>query len=444
MSGVSTKMLQAAAGAGAADFFWFSGLTGLFQPQAADVDVDADGNVYVVGFSTQSGGSPQQGFLVKYDPEGVIIFARTLRPPNTDSQVRFECMVRDSVGNIYVGGVDSFSTQSVSQNLIAKYDSDGNILFRRRFIQTANPGGLKRLAVDSSNNVIGITTTFRVIKLNPSGNVIFARQLEGPSADVGDGVTVDASDNIYVAGNTFSQGAGQADFVTAKYNSAGALQWQQRIGGAGLDFEGNVAVDSSGNVYRSGTTQDGAGGFDILLVKYNSSGVLQWSFVLGTVGTERGFDAKITSAGQLVVVGQGGAQGVPQGLTNMLVTLFDISGALPVLVFSNSIVRLPSGASFAKSVAIDAADNIIFVGQTNAGSGIIEATTVKVPSDGAGTGSYTGFVYTAFSGTFASASLTAAASTLTPLSPSPATGDSSGTTIASASSFSNNLVDITP
>ena len=75
--------------------------------------------------------------------------------------------------------------------------------------------------------------------------------------------------------------AGSSDLFVVKYNSSGTKQWTQQLGTSAADYARGVAVDSSGNVYAAGTTHgalDGntsAGGSDLFVVKYNSSGVKQ-------------------------------------------------------------------------------------------------------------------------------------------------------------------------
>ena len=62
------------------------------------------------------------------------------------------------------------------------------------------------------------------------------------------------------------------------------------LGTAANDYGRGVAVDSSGNVYVTGWTAgalngiSNPGGADIFLSKYNSSGVRQWTRLLGTTG----------------------------------------------------------------------------------------------------------------------------------------------------------------
>ncbi len=90
----------------------------------------------------------------------------------------------------------------------------------------------------------------------------------------------DGSGNVYVAGATVN-GSGNYDILVAKYNSGGVQQWIQQYNGYGNyhDFATAVFVDGSGNVYVTGTVTDSllVQGSDIITMKYNSSGTLQWA-----------------------------------------------------------------------------------------------------------------------------------------------------------------------
>ena len=120
--------------------------------------------------------------------------------------------------------------------------------------------------------------------------------------EIMDGVTVDSSGNIYVTGNTSggldnntnpSASGGTShndkwDFFLVKYNSSGTKQWTQQLGtSVNMISAKGVAVDSSNNIYVTGTTGGGLdnnthfGSNDIFLVKYNSSGEKQWTQQLG-------------------------------------------------------------------------------------------------------------------------------------------------------------------
>jgi len=71
-------------------------------------------------------------------------------------------------------------------------------------------------------------------------------------------------------------------FFLVKYNSSGTKQWTKQLGTSRSDYGRGVSTDSSGNIYVTGHTWDGgldgntsSGNRDIVLVKYNSSGIKQ-------------------------------------------------------------------------------------------------------------------------------------------------------------------------
>ena len=127
----------------------------------------------------------------------------------------------------------------------------------------------------------GIEDLF-VVKYNSSGTKQWTNQLGSSSRDSANDIATDSSGNIYVTGTTYweldgNTSAGKADLFVVKYNSSGTKQWTNQLGTWDTDFANGVATDSSGNVYVTGSTYrslDGntsAGNADLFVVKYNSS-----------------------------------------------------------------------------------------------------------------------------------------------------------------------------
>jgi hypothetical protein len=149
----------------------------------------------------------------------------------------------------------------------------------------------------------------------------WSKQFGGGPGDTGnDGgysVTIDAGGNVLVTGyfrGTVNFGgsnlasAGGTDIFVAKYSPTGVHQWSQRFGSTSDDFGQCVTADPSGNVLVTGsftgTVNFGggnlvsAGGTDIFVAKYNSTGVHQWS---------QRFGSTFTDSGQGIVTAPGGA-----------------------------------------------------------------------------------------------------------------------------------------
>lgn len=195
---------------------------------------------------------------------------------------------------------------------IHKFDDDGAIVWQKKIPDCEFYG----VTTDSSDNiyVVGRTDnssygspfTAIVFKLNSSGVIQWQRWLSSSSSDKFENVKVDSSGNVYCVGECRPQTHGNnlADFLIAKYNSSGTLQWYRMLGGTSNDNGVDLVIDSSNNIYAAGYTgSDGAGSFDHYIVKYNSSGTLQWDKTYGSSSTDRQYAIALNSSGNLLVGG---------------------------------------------------------------------------------------------------------------------------------------------
>ena len=98
------------------------------------------------------------------------------------------------------------------------------------------------------------------------------------------GIASDSSGNVYVTGGTKGDldgntSAGDTDLFVVKYNSSGVKQWTQQLGTSSSEDGEGITSDSSGNVYVTGSTSGGLDGdnygTDIFIIKYYSNGNLQ-------------------------------------------------------------------------------------------------------------------------------------------------------------------------
>ena len=143
------------------------------------------------------------------------------------------------------------------------------------------------IAVDTKGNVYVTGTSvkpflnhdYATIKYNSAGNRQWVRRYDGPgkSRDNASAIAVDNNGNVYVTGGSINA-AGNYDYATIKYNSAGIRQWVRRYDGPGKDddYANAIAVDTGGNVYVTGASRNAAGYEDYATIKYNTDGRRQW------------------------------------------------------------------------------------------------------------------------------------------------------------------------
>jgi uncharacterized delta-60 repeat protein len=434
-------------GAASASGFGFTALTGIGGPYwigtlgdaSADVGrgiaVDSSGNVYVTGYTNSQGAGSNDVLITKYNTSGTIQWQRTLGGAGSDFGYGIAV---DSSGNVYVTGPTLSQGAGGQDALITKYDTSGTIQWQRTLGGSSTDYG-QGIAVDSSGNVYvtGYTDSYGqgnydvlITKYNTSGTIQWQRTLGGSVLDPGYGIAVDSSGNVYVTGYTNSQGAGAYDVLITKYDTSGTIQWQRILGGSGNDIGYGIAVDSSGNVYVTGfTDSQGAGNSDVLITKYNTSGTIQWQRILGGTANDGGQGIAVDSSGNVYVTGYTNSQGA--GSNDVLITKYDTSGTIQwQRTLGGSITDYGWG------IAVDSSGTVYVTGQTASTSGTgINVLITKLPGDGSKTGTYTvggvSFTYAASTLTAATSTLTAATSTLTAAT---STLTSSTSTLTSATS----------
>ncbi len=275
----------------------------------------------------------------------------------------------DSAGNIYTCGATTSPDGSSLDAFVAKYNTNGVIQWQRR-LGGASSEYAYSIAVDSNSNVYiagrtdsqgGGNGDALIAKYNGSGVIQWQRSLGAASTDLANGIAVDSSGNAYIVGTTASQGAGGNDIFVAKYNTSGVIQWQRSLGGASGELGNAIAVDSSGNVYITGygSTQT-AGNIDCIVAKYDTSGVIQWQRRLGGASADYGNGIAVDSSGNVYITGATNSQSA--GSSDALIAKYNTSGVIQWQ-------RRLGGASSdnAYRIALDAAGNAYIIGDCNGG-----------------------------------------------------------------------------
>jgi uncharacterized delta-60 repeat protein len=410
------KTLQiAAAGNAGGDNYWINTLGGSGTDSSRGVTAASDGSVYVATATNSEGAGGYDFSVVKYDSSGTLQWQRTIGGSNTEYP---QGIAADSSGNIYVTGYQGSYGTRPTQFYLVKYNSSGTLQWQRSLVCI---GGVycSRVVVDSSdsnvylvgysdstNSTSGGNDVF-VCKYSASGDLQWQRILGGSGSDIGKGIGLDSSNNVYISYQTSSAGQGSTEIGIAKYNSSGVIQWQRTLGGTAADSGGSLGVDGSGNAYVSfNTASEGQGGNDFAVAKYNSSGVLQWQRIIGGTSTESNQDVAVDSLGNVYLTGYTNTAPV-EGGTDVFIVKYNSSGALQ---WQRSLGTTANENAY--SIFADGSDNIYLAGYT-AISGNTDGLIVKLPADGSLTGTYGDFVYASTSLTAATSTLTDAASTLT-------------------------------
>ncbi len=260
-----------------------------------DIAVDPQGNVIVTGYSWRNlhgdGGTESDFATLKYDPDGNLLWQRYYDGMGRGDYV--ERMELDGEGNIYLMGASTGEAGLLMEYAVVKYDAEGRDLWARRFTQ--GPDGAlpidMAVAADGTVHVTGIAAAdggndreIATLKYGPDGERLwsarFSASLPGRDKDTATALTVDGEGNAYVVGWAWMSEKGRRDFLVLKYDPEGNLLWRKGWGGRGDDLAYDVAVDDAGNVYVTGSSsQPRRSGSDVTVARLDSDGTLVWERV---------------------------------------------------------------------------------------------------------------------------------------------------------------------
>lgn len=255
---------------------------------------------------------------IKYSSAGVLQWASTYN--GTGSGIDIGTVVdRDGSGNIYVTGT-SYNASFNSDYVTLKYNSSGTQQWVNRYDYSSGLDDAPVVLNTAGANIIvagavtHTTNTYKVasIFLSPSTGSITATNIGTVTTTSSLTVVTDlvndyAGGSIFVGATTVS---GQGDnFYVQKINNTLATVWTYTFNGTDNldDVIKAVAVDASNNVYITGYTKTSTQGRDIVTMKLNSSGALQWTkYYNDTInGDDEAMDMIVDANNDIYITGYG-------------------------------------------------------------------------------------------------------------------------------------------
>jgi uncharacterized delta-60 repeat protein len=269
------------------------------------IAVDSLDNVVAIGETSSTGAGSRDFLIVKYNSSGTLQWAKSLGSATND--VGYNVHV-DSADNILLTGYQ----QDGGQKIVLYRLSSAGVKLRERkayfgegYAVGRNSAG--RYVIAGQEFPTSGSKNALLIQYDIYDDIGWQRKLSSGSDDIWRDLAIDASDNIFVVGNTGLPDY-QSAMLIAKYNSSGTLQWSRTLGGTGYEEGFGIALDSAGDVVIVGqTTAQGQGQYDFVIAKYNSSGALQWQRLLGGTSSDEGRGLALDAEDNIILVGNSGS-----------------------------------------------------------------------------------------------------------------------------------------
>ena len=309
---------------------------------------------------TNSNSGYADGMIIKYNREGEVEWARSVGGSRDDI---IQSVAETSDGGVIAGGyfrgseiqvgdytlTNSSSYTDYSDGMIIKYSAEGEVEWARSVggrktdqitsVAVTEEGGaivggyfesdeIKVGDYTLTNNSFENYVDGMVIKYSAEGEIEWTRSVGGTHDDLITSIA-ETSDGGYIAGGDFesssiqvgdyaltnnSRGTSYYDGMIIKYSREGEVEWARSVGGSGHEEINSVAKTSDGGVIAGGffgsdeiqvgdSTLTNKRNSDGMIIKYSSTGEVEWARSIGGSNTDRINSVAETSDGGYIAGG---------------------------------------------------------------------------------------------------------------------------------------------
>ena len=247
---------------------------------AGAIALDPSGNVLVTGSAYNGSTNGYDLFVVKFSTSGSTLWSQ-LYNGSGNSYDGGTAIICNSSGYVFVTGGTSISATNI--DVVTRcYNSSGTLQWSQTYNNAsyydfAGGIGLHGTSVGITGFTQTNVTTWEYLSIDYSqsaGTLGTATHtsIGGTIIDRINATTFDASGNVYITG-AMSTGSNGLDIKTVKLDASLNILWTATYDGSAHkdDVGRGIALDASGNVYVAGYSSN-ATDKDAILVKYSSAG----------------------------------------------------------------------------------------------------------------------------------------------------------------------------
>jgi hypothetical protein len=275
---------------------------------AFDVLPTTDGGYIMAGTTTNAIVNDLDVYVVKTNNLGDTLWTKSYGGPKPETAYR---MLATIDGNFFIIGSSQSYGGGDFDIYLLKIDPSGGLIWYKTYGGNGNDDG-KEIEATADGNYIMTGTTYTTLsksdafltKIDPLGNAIWTKYFGGPSDGIGNSVKLCLDGGFIMAGQTFSYGQGGGDAYLVRTNSIGDTIWTKTYGVPLCDEARYILANNDGSfTFCVRDSSTGAGDIDIQVIKTDANGAQLWNKVYG--GTKKDTPKMIqgTADGGYIVAG---------------------------------------------------------------------------------------------------------------------------------------------
>jgi hypothetical protein len=305
---------------------------GTNHDQAYSIIQTTDGGYAAAGYTYSFAAGYMDMYIVKLNNSGSLQWTRTVG--GTGEEIAMT-IIQTTDGGFAVAGYTRPSGTGNADYYIVKLDAAGSLQWSRSIdranydyafsiIQTTG-GGFVIAGFSATGGVF--TDYMYIVKLDAGGTYQWSKTYGGSGDDIASSIIQTTDGGFAVAGFTDSYGP-HNEFYIIKLDSSGMLQWSRLLGetSSGSDATSVIQTTDGGFALAGGFQPTGTGNYDMYIIKLSSNGSLQWTRTLGGTGDDKAQSIIQTTDAGFVVAGYTNSFGA--GNYDMYIVKLNSSGTL--------------------------------------------------------------------------------------------------------------------
>ncbi len=296
------------------------------------------------GYAWDYGNAREDVYLLKTDLSGNRIFDKLYGTHLLD--IGFRIYPADQGGFFLLGYTRGYEPHG--DIFLLRIDEQGNELWRNHYGTTYDDYAYSLVELsDGSVMIFGSLGSFNhdvhynfkkesadwmLIRTDSEGTETWRKTFSGPGHDFAREIIKAPQDGYYLFGSTMSEGAGSFDMLLMRVDETGNESWKKTFGGPEYDYGMSMDVNADGDLFLAGTTKSFGqqGSPDFFVVKTDAEGETIWDLTIGGNDLDFGQQVVATTDGGCAIIGMTRSFGA--GGSDMMMAKVSADGMIEQLI----------------------------------------------------------------------------------------------------------------